>query len=111
MSEGILGGIREAPARARLMVSTICMWVGRALAPPVMRPVMDTILNSMAGIPGQVEIGRDGGIIIAPWFISPHGKLIALAQKEACVSAAAKVRAEFLGNLADATKKAPPHDL
>lgn len=99
-------GIRETPqepkkpaASAKLTIrdrlAKTLLWGAVVVAPPQMRSILAYVFRSIEGVPGQIEQGRDGGVIIAPWFISEDGSDLAHEQARRCNVTAGKTRAEF----------------
>lgn len=43
------------------------------------------MFHSVSGVPDQINSGRDGGVIIAPWFISEAGSDLAHEQMRQCL--------------------------
>jgi hypothetical protein len=71
------------------------LWAAVVAAPRQMRSVLGYVFKSIDGVPGQIEQGREGGVIIAPWFISDAGSELAHEQARRCWLTAGQTRTEF----------------
>lgn len=71
------------------------LWAAVVAAPRQMRSVLGYILKSVEGVPKQIEMGREGGVIIAPWFVSEAGSELAHEQARRCNLTAGRTRAEL----------------
>jgi hypothetical protein len=78
--------------KVRYHLSVYVLWVGYLVAPRLMRPVLTAMLDAFAGLPQQIESGRQGGLVMAPWFISAAGQSLARKQLRACASVAYDIR-------------------
>jgi hypothetical protein len=67
------------------------------VAPRRMRSVLHYVFQSVSGVPDQINSGRDGGVIIAPWFISEAGSDLAHEQMRQCLLTAGQVRQALRG--------------
>lgn len=64
------------------------------IAPSYMKPIIEYIIKALAGLPREIERGRNGGIIVAPWSITSNGKLLSNKQLVEAMVVAEKVRKE-----------------
>lgn len=77
--------------RARLAKAFLLAAV--AVAPRKMRAILGYILKSIEGVPEQTAQGREGGVIIAPLFISEDGSELAHEMARRCWLTAGQTRA------------------
>lgn len=76
-------------------IAKALLWAAVRIAPRQMRSILSYVFESIEGVPGQIEQGREGGVIIAPWFISEAGSDLAHEQARRCGLTAGQTRAEF----------------
>ncbi|MBA4220142.1 MAG: hypothetical protein C0458_05360 [Methylobacterium sp.] len=76
-------------------IAKALLWAAVVAAPRQMRSILTYVFKSIEGVPGQIEQGREGGVIIAPWFISEAGSDLAHEQARRCALTAGQTRAEF----------------
>ncbi|AHC30552.1 hypothetical protein CC53_gp135 [Rhizobium phage vB_RleS_L338C] len=78
--------------KIRMLAATTLMWIGANVGPREMRPVITSMIDAWAGIPGQRHQGRTGGLIMAPWWVDIKGENLARQQYKECTQTAYHVR-------------------
>lgn len=78
---------------ARIRISKWLLAGAGAIAPVYMRRVLGHTMEAVSGLAAEIESGRDGGVMITPWFTSQTGAILAHVQAVSCTEEAARVRA------------------
>jgi hypothetical protein len=76
----------------RLTASKWLLVAAGCVAPRYMRIVIGHSMKGFLGLAGEIQNGRDGGVMITPWFTSEKGAELASVQTVACRQEAARVR-------------------
>lgn len=79
-------------AGLRLRVAGWLSWASIRIAPKEMTSVFTATANFLVAIPKQVEMGREGGVIIVPWSTTFYGEDMSRVMSYAALEAATEVR-------------------
>lgn len=76
----------------RLHAASLALWIAKSIAPPVGAQIINSMFAAFRGMPEQMDAGRQGGIIMTYWAITPKGKELGRRQMTECGKTADLVR-------------------
>ncbi len=83
--------------KVRIALSKVALTAAFLAAPGYMRRVLAYAMESATGVCEEIAAGRDGGVMITPWFTSAAGGILANTQAHYCLNEAKRVRAWHAG--------------
>lgn len=76
-------------------ISKMAFWVAYRTAPQPLGEMMAKSVTATLGVLERIQDGREGGVVIIGWSITPEGKELSELQADGCVALAREIRESF----------------